>query len=97
MMAKPSMKGQINTPEDIARFMVTKLFLNKNPTKDHTILDPGCGHGTFIKAILEWCKVNDHECPRIIGNESDGRLLRKLRQLEFITTLASNTDCKIIM
>jgi adenine-specific DNA-methyltransferase len=78
------MKAQINTPESIARFMVTKLFFKNKPTQDHIILDPGCGQGAFIKAILEWCKVNDYECPRIIGIESDGRLLRTLRQLEFI-------------
>jgi type I restriction-modification system DNA methylase subunit len=42
------MKGQINTPETIAQFMVTKLFLNKNTRKDHFLLDPGCGSGTFI-------------------------------------------------
>jgi hypothetical protein len=55
-------------------FMVTKLFLNKNPTKDHILLDPGCGHRTFIKAVVEWCKNNDHEYPMLVGVESDGIL-----------------------
>ena len=71
-MAKRSVKGQINTPETIARFMVTKLFLNNNQQK--ITLDPGCGNGTFIKAVIDWCKNNDHECPRIVGVETDGRL-----------------------
>lgn len=77
------MKGQINTPATIAQFMVTKLFFNKIPTKDDTLLDPGCGYGIFIKAVLEWCKINDLQCPRIVGIESDGRLLDKLRDSEF--------------
>lgn len=83
-MAKPSMKGQINTPESIAQFMVTKLFFNKNPTRDHILLDPGCGNGTFIKAVLDWCRDNDYQCPKIVGIETDDRLLRNLRRLGLI-------------
>ena len=52
--------------------MVQKLFRNKST--EATLLDPGCGDGVFIEAVLDWCKVKGTKPPRILGVELDPEL-----------------------
>lgn len=51
--------------------MVAKLFANKSPGVDDTILDPGCGKGVFIEGIIRWCDAHHTDLPQIIGVDSD--------------------------
>ena len=36
---------------------------------DDTVLDAGCGTGSFIEGIIRWCKTHDVATPRIVGIE----------------------------
>lgn len=68
-------KGQVSTPQQIVDMMVEKLFRNRKPRSNDSVLDPGCGSGAFIKGVIQWCKKNEVEPPRILGIESDSKLI----------------------
>lgn len=71
------MKGFVPTPEHIVDLMVGKLFLNRPPQRNDTILDPGCGRGAFIDGIIRWCRKYDTPLPRIVGVESDPKFIKQ--------------------
>lgn len=84
--------------------MVNRLFLNKTPRPESTILDPGCGAGAFIEGIIRWCTERHLPLPRIVGVESDPRhfaLVRRkpekfgtveIRQRDFLTDANATYD-----
>lgn len=73
------MKGFVPTPDSIVDLMVAKLFKDKNPRHDDTLLDPGCGTGAFIEGVIRWCETHSTELPKIVGIESDPRHIPKAR------------------
>ena len=73
------MKGQIATPPDVANLMVQKLFRKRRPTADDDILDPGCGAGALIMAMLDWCRKEGVDTPHIVGVELDPKLIERAR------------------
>lgn len=74
------MKGFVPTPPGLVDAMVDKLFREHGPRSADTVLDPGCGTGAFIHGVLRWCERCQRPVPRIVGIESDGRLLDEARQ-----------------
>ena len=74
------MKGQVLTPPRIVIIMIEKLFQKRNPRSNDLVLDPGCGDGTFIKGILEWCQKNGIKSPQITGVESDIQIFQRARE-----------------
>ena len=74
------MKGQVLTPPRIVIIMIEKLFQKRNPRSNDRVLDPGCGDGTFIKGILEWCQKNGIKSPQITGVESDIQIFQRARE-----------------
>lgn len=64
-------EGKIKTPFHLAFYMVDKLFKKAPPTPESRVLDPGCGRGVFIRAIISWCKDHGCEIPEIVGIELD--------------------------
>lgn len=77
---KGEKKGQVFTPPSIVDIMVEKLFRKRYPKPDDSVLDPGCGTGAFINGILRWCKEKNISPPRIVGVESDPRLIDKAQK-----------------
>jgi adenine-specific DNA-methyltransferase len=73
-------KGFVPTPDSIVDLMVEKLFKDKNPQKDDTLLDPGCGTGSFIEGVIRWCNLHSIELPKIVGIESDPRHIPEARR-----------------
>jgi SAM-dependent methyltransferase len=65
------MKGFVATPALIVDEMVALLFRESPPRTESTVLDPGCGTGSFIEGIMRWCKKTGAPIPKIIGIESD--------------------------
>lgn len=65
------MKGYALTPRAIVDFMVEKLFRNGAPSRDATVLDPGCGTGVFLDGVVRWCMSRNVPLPRLIGVDSD--------------------------
>jgi len=69
--------------------MVEKLFRNRLPRSDESLLDPGCGTGVFIEGIVRWCQKHDSPLPRIVGIESDPKHFQEaqksFRHLESVT------------
>jgi SAM-dependent methyltransferase len=51
--------------------MVDKLFRDRPPTADSSVLDPGCGDGQFIHGIIRWCSAHGAPMPSIVGIEAD--------------------------
>jgi len=70
-------EGKVETPYNLALYMVNKLFRDRPPNNMSRVLDAGCGRGVFIKAIIGWCKVHGAELPEIIGVEIDHGLVRE--------------------
>jgi len=66
-------KGYVRTPKKIVQRMLSKLFELRTPTSNDKILDPGCGPGTFIEGIIDWCTQNNLALPKITGVELDTR------------------------
>jgi tRNA1(Val) A37 N6-methylase TrmN6 len=64
------MRGFVPTPEAIVDSMVERLFAITTPTRDSTVLDPGCGDGAFIQGIIRWCKSRGVAVPQVTGIES---------------------------
>ena len=65
------MKGFVPTPPDIVDLMVGKLFGERAPGSETSVLDPGCGTGEFVAGILRACAVKGWTVPRIVGVELD--------------------------
>ena len=74
------MKGFVPTPAHLVDRMVQKLFQLRTPRSSDTLLDPGCGTGSFIEGVIRWCRDRDAPIPRIIGIDSDGGLLAEARR-----------------
>src|ERR1700680_2488806 len=51
--------------------MVDRLFLERPPRSEDTLLDPGCGRGEFIEGVIRWCRAHRAPIPRILGIESN--------------------------
>lgn len=87
-------KGQVSTPPQVVDLMVEKLFRNRKPKPDDSVLDPGCGSGAFIEGIIRWCERNGVEPPHILGIESDSELIEDARNsvgsYENVTLLEKN-------
>jgi SAM-dependent methyltransferase len=64
--------------------MIEGLFRGRKPKPSDRVLDPGCGTGTFIKAVIRWCKTNDCEIPTLVGIESDPTRAEVARRLSAI-------------
>jgi SAM-dependent methyltransferase len=60
--------------------MVGKLFANRAPRADESLLDPGCGTGAFIEGVVRWCEREGHPIPRIVGIDSDPALQAEARR-----------------
>jgi type I restriction-modification system DNA methylase subunit len=50
--------------------MVDRLFRARPPKRSDNVLDPGCGTGPFLAGIIQWCRKNGAELPRLVGIES---------------------------
>src|SRR6267154_3969192 len=74
------MKGFVPTPVPIVDDMVARLFRDTKPSRESTILDPGCGTGVFIEGILRWCESHQAPIPKVVGIESNPRLASVTRQ-----------------
>lgn len=73
------MKGYIPTPAETVDLMADRLFRSKPPSRDSSILDPGCATGAFIAGIVRWCEARKLAIPRIVGIDSDLRHLTEAR------------------
>jgi adenine-specific DNA-methyltransferase len=69
------MKGFVQTPRETVDAMVARLFRERAPRPNETVLDPGCGTGEFIDGIMRWCERRGVPLPHITGIESDPRHL----------------------
>lgn len=65
------MKGFVPTPSETVDLMVDRLFLERPPRSEDTLLDPGCGRGEFIAGVIRWCRAHRAALPRILGVESN--------------------------
>jgi adenine-specific DNA-methyltransferase len=65
------MRGFVSTPHAIVDIMVEKLFAGKPPTRNSTLIDPGCGPGAFIAGVLRWCARHKNAVPKIVGYENE--------------------------
>jgi adenine-specific DNA-methyltransferase len=65
------MKGYALTPSTVVDLMVAKLFTNRAPAPDATLLDPGCGTGVFLDGVVRWCESHNVRLPRLLGVDSD--------------------------
>lgn len=74
------MKGFVPTPAYVVDAMVAKLFRVRPPRAEDSLLDPGCGTGAFIHGVMRWCKAMSQPMPRVVGIESDVRLLNEAQQ-----------------
>jgi len=75
-----TMKGYAKTPTWIVDHMVEKLFAERIPLSNATVLDPGCGPGDFIDGIIRWCKKKNVSLPEITGVELDPRHIPEARE-----------------
>lgn len=67
------MKGFVPTPSETVDLMVNRLFRDRPPSRESTVLDPGCGTGAFIEGVLRWCERNRNPIPHIVGIDSNPR------------------------
>ncbi|MHB8383483.1 MAG: Eco57I restriction-modification methylase domain-containing protein [Candidatus Binataceae bacterium] len=67
------MKGFVPTPKATVDLMVSRLFRDRHPSRESTVLDPGCGTGAFVEGVLRWCEVNRIPVPHIVGIDSNPR------------------------
>jgi SAM-dependent methyltransferase len=103
-LQKVDVSGFVPTPPELVDCMVANLFQKKPPNSSDTLLDPGCGTGSFISGILRWCKNNRAALPKIIGVELDSsraELARsqfcgikqvEIRQADFLEHLPDTYD-----
>ncbi|MFZ0660916.1 MAG: N-6 DNA methylase [Candidatus Binataceae bacterium] len=67
------MKGFVPTPGETVDLMVSRLFRDRRPSRDSTVLDPGCGTGAFVEGLLRWCERTRNPIPHIVGIDSNPR------------------------
>jgi SAM-dependent methyltransferase len=67
--------GKVETPPNLALYMVEKLFSKSPPTPSSRVLDAGCGSGVFIDAVVKWCVQRGLEVPELVGVEIDPELV----------------------
>lgn len=91
------MRGQVPTPEHVTDQMVGDLFRRISPKPTDYLLDPGCGEGAFIEAVIRWAERKRIPLPRIVGVEQDpaaadvakrkfrGRKAISIRTADFLT------------
>jgi hypothetical protein len=65
------MKGHVPTPDDLAEYMVRRLFKQTPPTDSDRILYPGAGTGPFAAAVERVCDTESWEYPEGIGVETN--------------------------
>jgi adenine-specific DNA-methyltransferase len=73
------MKGFVPTPPALVDLMVNRLFQNRLPVPEDTLLDPGCGDGVFLAGVVRWCVRNRCKLPRMVGIESEPGRARAAR------------------
>ena len=73
-------KGHVPTPNAVVDAMVAKLFADRSPTPDETVLDPGCGDGAFLAGVVRWCRRADRPLPKLVGVELNPRLVELARR-----------------
>lgn len=74
------MKGFVPTPTETVDLMVARLFEERGPRPEETILDPGCGDGAFVDGIVRWCRARGVSAPHIVAIDSDPRLVEAARK-----------------
>ena len=83
------MNGEVFTPKEIIKFILDKTF---NPIEMDYILEPGCGDGRFIVAIMERiierlngdCELINNKISKIYGIELDHKnYLDTQKNIEF--------------
>lgn len=72
------MRGQVPTPESLAKKLVEKLFSNNSPEPDDRILYPGVGEGPFVDAVSEYCSQNGWPVPEGTAIEIDPTLTTEI-------------------
>lgn len=72
------MRGQVPTPESLAKDLVEKLFSNNSPNSEDCILYPGAGEGPFVNAVSNYCMEKGWPVPEGTAIESDPTLTTKL-------------------
>lgn len=65
------MKGFVPTPPEVVDRMVARLFADRLPGPESSVLDPGCGPGAFIDGILRWSSRTGRTTPQVLGVEAD--------------------------
>lgn len=65
--SEPRLKGAVYTPYEIAQALVKKA-LGTNDVNPSRVLEPGAGHGVFLKVLKE-SNVNEHDITAIDINE----------------------------
>lgn len=73
-------EGKVETPFYLALHMVDKLFKGSHPTSASRVLDPGCGRGIFIHAIISWCRNHGYDLPEVVGVELDPLLAQEAQK-----------------
>ncbi len=73
------MKGFVPTPPHLVDAMVGKLFRDRRPQPEESLLDPGCGTGAFLQGVVRWCDTRSLPLPRMVGIESNPDHLREAR------------------
>jgi adenine-specific DNA-methyltransferase len=73
-------KGFVPTPKETVDLMVARLFAKRHPSRDSSVLDPGCGTGAFIAGVLRWCEQRRNPVPRIVGIDSNPRHVIETKQ-----------------
>lgn len=73
------MKGHVRTPRAVAEMMVARLFRDLPPRPGARLLDPGCGEGTFISAVVDYCRKQGLSLPEITGVELNPALVQEAR------------------
>ena len=72
------MQGFVATPSKTADLMVERLF-RRVPDPEDVVLDPGCGDGALIQAIIRWCERRRCQLPHIVGVEREPTLAATAR------------------
>ena len=63
--------GHVATPAWLASDMVAAVFAERDPAATDVVIDPGCGEGIFIEAVLSYSRNRNLPIPRILGIERD--------------------------
>ena len=71
MAVQRTSDGFVPTPAWLTDRMVARLFDSRVPRATDVLIDPGCGAGDFIEAVLRHCRIRRLPCPSIVGVELD--------------------------